>query len=67
MKSTAKDYFFKAALCFLANKDVVGCKSAMEKYQFEDPSFESSRQNKFLNSIVAACEARDGKMFAKNV
>lgn len=28
-KSLAKDYFFKAVLCYLANQDLVGCKSAL--------------------------------------
>ena len=28
-KGMAKDYFFKAGLCYLANLDLIGCKSAL--------------------------------------
>ena len=28
----AKDYFFKSALCYLANEDLTGCKHALENY-----------------------------------
>ena len=44
VKSSARDYFFKASLCFLVNEDVQGAKNAIENYTFEDPAFDSSRQ-----------------------
>ena len=40
IKSSAKDFFFKAGLCYLANHDLVGAKKAFEKYSFEDPSWD---------------------------
>ena len=56
VKSSARDYFFKASLCFLVNDDLQGAKNAIENYTFEDPSFETSRQYQFLTGIVAAIE-----------
>lgn len=56
MKSSARDYFFKACLCYLANDDLQGAKNAMENYTYEDPSFETSRQFEFLRGIVESIE-----------
>ena len=56
VKSSARDFFFKASLCFLLNDDLQGAKNAIENYSFEDPSFETSRQYEFLNGIVRAIE-----------
>jgi alpha-soluble NSF attachment protein len=67
VKSSAKDFFFKAGLCYLANADLVGAKRALDKYSLEDPSWDTSRQAKFLNSLWAACEAKDNNMFTKIV
>lgn len=41
VKSSARDLFFRASLCFLANEDLAGAKLAVEKYSMEDPSFET--------------------------
>ena len=54
MKSSAKDYFFKIVLCYLANEDMPGADRALEKYTLEDPSFDESRPQKFLISIMQA-------------
>ena len=43
MKSQARDYFFKATLCYLVNDDLQGTKNALENYTYEDPSFETTR------------------------
>lgn len=43
VKSSARDFFFKACLCYLVNDDLQGAKNAVENYGFEDPSFETSR------------------------
>lgn len=48
IKTNAKDLFFKAALCFLANDDMVGAKRAIQSYQIDDPHFDSSRELEFL-------------------
>ena len=44
IKSSAKDLFFKATLCYLANEDVIGGKRAMQNYSIDDPSFDGSRE-----------------------
>jgi len=56
VKSSARDFFFKACLCYLANDDLQGAKNAMENYTFEDPSFDNSRQYEFLKGIVDSIE-----------
>lgn len=56
VRSSARDYFFKACLCFLANDDLQGAKNSMENYQFDDPSFDNSRQFEFLKGIIDAIE-----------
>ena len=43
VRSSARDFFFKACLCFLSNDDLQGAKNSMENYTFEDPSFDNSR------------------------
>ena len=67
LKSGAKDLFFKSALVYLSNQDLVGAKRVVEKFSFEDPSFESSRQCKLLNSVVVACEQQDSVYFTRMV
>lgn len=40
---SAKNLYFKACLCFLANEDTVGCNLALEKYLEKSPSFNNTR------------------------
>jgi len=67
IKSSAKDLFFKAALTYLANDDLVGCKRAIDTYSIEDPSFDGSREMKFLVSIMQAVEAKDAGAYQQAV
>lgn len=67
VRSSARDFFFKACLCFLANDDLQGAKNSMENYQFEDPSFETSRQYEFLKGIVDAIEAQSSEDLSRVV
>jgi alpha-soluble NSF attachment protein len=67
VRSSARGYFLKSGCCYLANEDLVGLKMALEKYCLEDPTFETQREKKFLNSMLAACENRDLEMFGKTV
>jgi alpha-soluble NSF attachment protein len=48
IKTNAKDLFFKAALCYLANEDLVGAKRAINNYKIDDPHFDDSRELEFL-------------------
>jgi alpha-soluble NSF attachment protein len=48
IKTNAKDLFFKAGLCYLANEDLIGAKRALMNYSIEDPNFDDSREHTFL-------------------
>jgi hypothetical protein len=48
LKTNAKDLFFKAALSYFANDDIVGAKRAIQSYQIEDSNFDGSRENVLL-------------------
>ena len=48
IKTNAKDLFFKAGLCYLANEDLVGAKRALMNFSIEDPNFDGSREHTFL-------------------
>ena len=67
VKSSARDYFFKASLCFLVNDDLQGAKNAIENYTYEDPAFETSRQCEFLKGIVEAIEQQAPEQLNKVV
>lgn len=67
VKGMAKDFFFKSALCYLANEDLIGCKSALENYDLEDPTFSNDRKGKFCNNLLKACETQEAELFAKTV
>jgi len=51
IKTNAKDQFFKAALCYLANEDLVGAQRAIQNYQIDDPNFDGSREHELLNVL----------------
>ena len=51
IKTNAKDLFFKAALCYLANEDLVGAKRAIGNYKIDDPHFDDSRELELLNVL----------------
>lgn len=65
VKSSAKEYFFKVCLCYLANKDLPGAKKVIENYTYEDPNFDTSKQKDLLDDIVRAIEICDGLELAK--
>lgn len=65
IKSSAKDFFFKVALCFLVNNDIPGAKRAIENYSYEDPNFDTSKQKDLLDEIVNAIESEDGVFLAQ--
>jgi alpha-soluble NSF attachment protein len=48
LKYSAKEYFFRAALCHLC-VDILNCQHANEKYAGQYPAFQDSREYKFLN------------------
>jgi len=67
LKWSAKDYFLRAGLCHLAAGDVVSGKRAIEQYQEWDYSFNSQRECKFLDQLIAAAEKYDTEAFTQAV
>jgi alpha-soluble NSF attachment protein len=63
IRSSAKDLFYKAILCYLANDDGVGAKRAISTYAIEDPSFDGSREQKFLLALLETCQDGLSKPF----
>jgi len=43
-KWSVKDYFLKSGACYLADKDPVATKQAIERYIEQDPTFASTRK-----------------------
>ena len=52
LKSNAKDLFFMSCLCFMASSDMIGAKKAMQNYCYEDPSFDGSREQQLIISMI---------------
>lgn len=67
LKWSVKEYFLKAGLCHLCADDIVSAKRAVEIYQEMDVTFASQREAKFLQEIIAACEATDAEAFTASV
>jgi len=59
LKWSAKDLFFKAAVCHLCSEDMVAAKRALDRYQDLDVTFSNQRECKFLLRLVECCEAYD--------
>jgi len=55
LKYSAKNHFFKAALCHL-NIDVINCKQALSKYIQILPSFQDQREYNLLLQLIESTE-----------
>jgi len=62
-KWSAKDYFLKSGACYLADKDPVATKQAIECYIEQDPTFASTRECMLLQDLSEAVEAADEEQF----
>jgi len=67
IKTNAKDLFFKAALCFLANDDIIGAKRAIQNYSIDDPHFDSSRELELLTGLLEAIEQKSETLYIQKV
>ena len=68
LKSSAKDLFFKCVMVFIAKKDEVSAEVALKKYLLEDPTFDDTRDSKFLkNAIKYISDPPDPEAFRKEV
>ncbi|KAK9723350.1 vesicular-fusion protein S17 [Basidiobolus ranarum] len=66
-KWSLKEYFLKAGLCHIATNDIVGAQRALERYQDMDVTFSSTREYKFLQSIMEAIDSGDLEAFTNQV
>ena len=68
LKSSAKDMFFKCVMIFIAKKDEVSAEVALNKYLLEDPTFDDTRDSKFLkNAIKFITDPPDPEGFRKEI
>ena len=52
LKSSAKDMFFKNVMCYVAKKDEVTAEVNLKRYLMEDPTFDDTRDSKFLKAVI---------------
>ncbi|KAH3859036.1 alpha-soluble NSF attachment protein-like [Dreissena polymorpha] len=62
LKYSAKDHFFRAAVCHLC-VDTLNCQQALQRYEELFPQFADARESKLLKSLVQACEDEDADVF----
>ena len=68
LKTSAKDMFFKCVMVFIAKKDEVSAEIALKKYLLEDPTFDDTRDSKFLkNAIKYISDPPDLEAFRKEI
>lgn len=68
LKSSAKDLFFKCVVIFIAKKDEVSAEVALKKFLLEDPTFDDTRDSKFLqNAIKYISDPPDPESFKKEI
>ena len=68
LKSSAKDMFFKCVMIFIAKKDEATAEVALKKYLLEDPTFDDTRDSKFLkNAIQFISEPPNPEGFRKEI
>jgi len=58
LKYSAKDYFFKAALCHLCI-DALNASHAVRRYEDQYPAFADAREAKLIKAVVSAVEEQD--------
>ncbi|CAO1410634.1 unnamed protein product [Diamesa serratosioi] len=66
LKYSAKDYFFRAALCHLS-VDILNCAHALEKYAQLYPAFQDSREFKLIKTLIDHLEEQNIDGFTESV
>jgi len=64
---SVKEYLLKAGLCKLASGDMVSMHQALDRYKDMLYTFARDRECKFLEDVLAACEAFDLDAFTRAV
>ncbi|KAI8870505.1 TPR-like protein [Ramicandelaber brevisporus] len=63
---SVKEYFLKAALCYMANDDSVGARQALMRYCEWDISFRDTRECKFSMQLVDDVDGADIESFSNH-
>ncbi|XP_031835469.1 alpha-soluble NSF attachment protein [Nomia melanderi] len=66
LKYSAKEYFFRAALCHLC-VDVLNAQHAIERYQEQYPAFQDSRECKLIKTLIEHLEEQHLEGFTEAV
>ncbi|XP_076168347.1 alpha-soluble NSF attachment protein [Ptiloglossa arizonensis] len=66
LKYSAKEYFFRAALCHLC-VDVLNAQHAIERYQDQYPAFQDSREYKLIKTLIEHLEEQHLEGFTEAV
>jgi len=66
LKYSAKEYFFRAALCHLC-VDVLNAQQALDRYGDMYPAFQDSREYKFIKTLTEHVEHEDVEAFTEAV
>lgn len=66
LKYSAKEYFFRAALCHLC-VDVLNAQHAIERYQDQYPAFKDSREYKLIKTLIEHLEEQNLEGFTEAV
>ena len=63
LKMSAKSLMIKAVLASMAYEDVVGAEKKYDKFCFDDPSFQGSREGDVLMTCIQAVKDNDKQTF----
>ncbi|CAE6464946.1 unnamed protein product [Rhizoctonia solani] len=66
-KYSVKEYWMRAGLCALAMQDTVTARRNMQNYGQQDVTFPSTREAKFVHTLIEAVEAGDKEGFTNAV
>merc|ERR1712048_1479569 len=66
IKDSAKEYFFRAALCHLC-VDAVNAQHAVQRYEDQLPAFGDSREAKLVKALIKHLEDEDVEAFTAEV
>lgn len=67
LKWGAREYFLKAGLCQMATGDILTARRAADRYKEIFPSFQDTRESKFLEDLLTAVEEEDVEKFTNVV
>jgi alpha-soluble NSF attachment protein len=66
LKYSAKEYFFKAAICHLC-VDSLNAQQAIQKYEEKYPAFQDSRESKLIKTLIEHIEEQNVEGFSEAI